>query len=312
MPQANQKFYGLSQYKGPFNYELAGKNFHVVMDDGREYSLVFLDGENLQWAQKGEPYVWDSYEAMKGDDTTYFVHIRPAFGEGKLNYNFILDTVQSLVTLVVIEEGKVPEWPQLETVTPYFGAIKLPGRALPTIRHHLSDRMAGHGIYWHYNPGMSLQHLYHGANNVRANSGPGRNILDDLKDKIAAATDEKEIAQLQEELKTWEIATVNYPMFDEPAFHVWINDHLNLFAFVEENRMHFFPNHEGGGGILLLQDIERLVDVGLCYNQNDYYMLTAYGREETRHDPMQDMESPYDWSILKSVPSLNWPVEHDE
>jgi len=307
-----KQFYGLSQYKGPFNYELSGKHFRLVMDDGREFSLNFTDGENLQWAGKGEAYRWDTYEAMKGDDTTYFVYVRPAVGEGKLVWVFILDTLQSLVTMVVIEEGKVPEWPQLETITPYFGAIKVPGRALPGIRHHLSDRMAGHGIYWYYNPGKSLQHLYHGASNVRADSGPGRNILDDIRDKIAETSDAQEKEQLQAELKVWEASTATYPIFDEPAFHIWINDHLNLFGFLEENKMLYYPDHVGGGGILLLQDIERLVDIGLCYNRNDYYMLTAYGREETRHDPLMDVETPYDWSVLRGMPSLKWPVEHDE
>jgi len=312
MPLANDKFHGLSQYKGPFNYELSGKSFHLIMDDGREISLVFLDGENLQWAEKGGPYVWETYEAMKGDDTTFLVHVQPVSGEGKINLNLVLDTAQSLVTLVVMEEGRVPEWPQLETVTPYFGAIKVPGRALPAIRHHLSDRMAGHGIYWFYNPGMSLQHLYRTPNNIRCDSGPGVDPVAELKKELESTTDPAAVKALKDRIWHFEERAAAYPMFDEPAFHIWINDHLNLFCFVEEHKMYRHPRHEGGGGILLLQDIERLVDVGLSFCQGDYYMVTAYGVEEPRHDPMMDAESPYDWSILKSVPSLNWPVEHDE
>ena len=77
MGRPNRKFFSLSQYRAPFNYELANQHFHLVMDNGKEYSLKFLDGENLEWAEKGEAYKWDAYECMKGDDTTYYVHAQP-------------------------------------------------------------------------------------------------------------------------------------------------------------------------------------------------------------------------------------------
>ena len=41
MGKVNRKFYGLSQYKGPFCYELAGKRFRLVMDNGADYALSF-------------------------------------------------------------------------------------------------------------------------------------------------------------------------------------------------------------------------------------------------------------------------------
>ena len=43
MGKVNRKFFGLSQYKGPFCYELAGKQFRLVMDDGKSFALSFLD-----------------------------------------------------------------------------------------------------------------------------------------------------------------------------------------------------------------------------------------------------------------------------
>jgi len=309
---ANPKFHGLSQYRGAFNYELSGRSFHLFMDDGDEYLLHFLDGENLQWGKKGEAPVWDSYEALKGDENTYFVHIMPTSGGGKVNYSFILDTVQSLVTLITMEEGLIPDWPQLETVKPFFGAIKVPGRPLPLKRHHLSDRMAGQGIYWAYNSGMPLQHLYRTPLNVRADSGPGVDPVALLKAELAETSDPEQRAALEARILHFEERLATYPIFDEPAFHIWINDTLNLFCFVEENKMYRHPRHEGGGGLLLLQNIERLVDVGLSYSMGDYYMVTAYGQEEPRHDPLMDAETPYDWSVLKSIKWADLPVEHDE
>ena len=161
MGKANPKFKSLSQYKAPFNYELSGKHFHIFLDNGSEYSLHFLDGENLQYAKTGEAYIWDSYECLKGDDTTYFVHVKPHQFEGKVNHSWIIDLAQNLVTLIITEEGMIPASERLIRVTPVFGAIKAQGRQLTEKRHSFSDRMVGRHIYWYYNPGFSIQHIYH-------------------------------------------------------------------------------------------------------------------------------------------------------
>ena len=67
----------------------------------------------------------------------------------------------------------------------------------------------------------------------------------------------------------------------------------------------------GGGGILLLQEIDRVTDVGLSFCAGEYYMCTAYGEENEIPDPLDTAESPYDWSVLESMPSIRWPVEED-
>ena len=65
------------------------------------------------------------------------------------------------------------------------------------------------------------------------------------------------------------------------------------------------------GGILLLQEIDRVTDVGLSFCAGEYYMCTAYGEENEIPDPLDTAESPYDWSVLESMPSIRWPVEED-
>ena len=50
MGKVNRKFYGLSQYKGPFCYEPAGKQFRLVMDGGKVFSLDFSDEKSLRWS----------------------------------------------------------------------------------------------------------------------------------------------------------------------------------------------------------------------------------------------------------------------
>lgn len=308
MAKTNPRFFGLSQYRAPFNYELSGRHFHFVLDDGREYSMYFLDGENLQWAAKGQPYQWESYECLKGDETTFFVHFAPA-AQQMIHYSFIIDTAQRLVTMVTMEEG-TSEYPRLIRVTPYFGAIRVPGRELPANRHSFSDRMAGRHIFWHYNPGFTLQHIYHTPDCIRADSGvdaDGKQITPAmLYEKELNSPDPELRREAQEKIDIYARRAEYYPFYEEPSFHIRINERLNLLCFVEEIMISADPEHQnGGGGILLLQDIERVVDYGLCFNRNEYYMVTAYGEENEDKDPLDTKPSPYDWSHLTSMPSVS-------
>ena len=313
MGKINRKFIGLSQYRAPLCHELAGKHFHIVMDEGKEYSLYFLDGENLQIAEKGQTYIWESYECLKADDTTYFVHIMPTAGKGLINHTWVLDTAQRLVTFVLMEEAFDPKYPRLIRVIPYFGAIKVPGEPLPTIRHHLSARMAGRHIKWHYTPGMNLQHIYYSPIAVRASSGPEQTYEEAMRSRLEKqfASDDPEVVRQAEETfarmmkrQEW------YPFYEEPCFHIWISEGMNLFCFIEENMIRRSPSKsDGGGGILLLQDTERVVDYGLSFCAGEYYLCTAYGDENEDGDPLDNAESPYDWSKLRAMPSIHWEIE---
>lgn len=295
------KYKALEQYRAPFNFELAGKSFHLVMDDGSELSLVFLDGENFQWAEKGKPYVWDTYECLKADENTYFFHTAPAKDGGKVNYCLILDLLQGLVTQVKTVQDDIPEYPRLIKVFPLFGAIKLPGRPLPEKRHFFTDAMAGRRITWHYNPGFAIQHIYYKPTFYRL----PQYDTEGSKRAYAAATDPEEKARLKVYVDRFERCAKTYPFCEEPCFHITINEHLNLFAFCEENENVYDPLHlVGGGGLILLQDIDRLTDVGLGYSLNEYYMVTAFGVEGFKTDPVESFEAPYDEEHLQTIPAI--------
>lgn len=295
------KYKPLEQYRAPFNYELAGKNFHLVMDDGSELSLIFMDGENLQWAEKGKPYVWESYECLKADDTTYFVHVSPAKDAGKVQYCLIIDLLQDLVTQVKTIEHDIPEYPRLMRVLTLFGAIKVPGHPLPEKRHFFNNTMAGRRITWHYNPGFSMQHIYFKPTFYRL---PQYNV-EGINRAYEMTTDPEEKARRKVYVDRFERCMKTYPFCEEPCFHITINDHLNLFAFCEENENVYDPLHlVGGGGIILLQDIDRLTDVGLSYTAGEYYMITAYGVESFVPDEVESLEAPYDNTKLQTMPDI--------
>ena len=317
MGKINRKFFGLSQYKGPFCYELAGKHFRLIMDDGRIFSLDFLDGKTLQWAEEGKPYQCNSYQCMKGDDTTYLVHVRLTGDNFRFTHNWVLDTAQRLVTLDLMEQQYEEGFERLMRNIPFFGAIDVPGLPLPEIRHHLSARMAGEHIIWHYNPGMSLQHIYHAPNVIRASSGDGKTPVETMQSRLSdllSSPDPEVRADAEKVIENFRIRETYYPFYEEPCFHVWIKENLNLFCFAEEIMCRRSPDHQsGGGGILLLQDIERLVDVGLCFNVNEYYMVTAYGESNEIPDPLDTEPTPFaeEWKILTSMPSIHWEIPEE-
>ena len=317
MGKVNRKFPGLSQYKGPFCYELAGKKFRLVMDGGKIYTLDFADEKTLRWSEDDRPPRTDGYECLKGDDTTYLVNVPLPEDDGRVSYSWVLDTAQRLVTLDIMERRYDPEFDRLVRNTPYFGAIDAPGLPLPTIRHHLSARMAGQHIFWHYNPGHVLQHIYYSPRAIRANTGDGLTPEETERNRMKymlESPDPKDREEAEKSIEAYRLRDAYYPMFEEPCFHVWIKENLNLFCFVEEIMCRRSPDHDqGGGGLLLLQDIERLLEVGVGFSANGGQMVSAYGDSNEESDPFDTLPTPYpeEWKLLTSVPSIHWEIPED-
>ena len=41
----------ITQFRPPLSYELAGKSFNFLMDDGFDYSLTVIDGNTVEWPE---------------------------------------------------------------------------------------------------------------------------------------------------------------------------------------------------------------------------------------------------------------------
>ena len=292
----------LLQFRAPNNYELAGKKIHIIMDDKNEYAVDFFDGENLQWAENGGPFIWRKYECIKGDTDLYFVHITVSEEKGKeIHQGLVVDLAQDLITLVTFEEGKIKEADRLVKVTPVFGAIKYPGKALPEKRHHFTDRMTGRRISWHYSSNFYKTHIYYKPTLYRLPIVDS----DSFRRRYEAETDPAEKERLKGYVDRFDRTEKTYPFAEEPCFHVTINDTFNLFCFVEENETLADPLKAiGGGGLLLLQDIDHLVQNGLGFGLGGYHLCTAYGVEVFEPDEVESMDVPYDETKLKTIPCI--------
>ena len=296
------KFDPLLQFRSPYNFELSGRDYHLVMDDGNEYSVRFLDGENLQWSENKGPYEWRRYECLKADADLYFVHIIVSTEAGKeVHHSLILDLAQDLVTLVITEEGLLAEADRLVRVTPVFGAIKYPGKPLTEKRHFFTDRMVGRRIFWQYSSGFGKLHIYFKPTLYRLPFVD----TESFRRRYEAEKDPAEKERLKGFVDRFDRTKDTYPFCEEPCFHITINDHFNLFCFCEENETLADPEKAiGGGGIILLQDLDRLIQNGLGYSLGSYNMTTAYGREVFVPDEVESLDVPYDETKLKTIPCI--------
>ena len=237
------KFDPLLQFRAPYNYELAGKHYQFVMDDGNEYYVNFLDEENLQWVENKNPYVRKRYECLKGEKDLYFVHIIISEEKGKeVHYSLILDLAQDLVTLVITEEGKLEEAERLIKVTPVFGAIQHLNKALPEKRHAFTDRMAGRRIIWQYSSGFNKMHIYYKPTLYRL----PKVDTESFRRRMEAEEDPAEKERLKGFVDRFDRTAKTYPFAEEPCFHITINDHFNLFCFCEENETLAAPESDAG------------------------------------------------------------------
>ncbi len=80
---------------------------------------------------------------------------------------------------------------------------------------------------------------------------------------------------------------------------------MNLFCFCEENETLTDPEKAiGGGGLILLQDLDRMVQFGLGYSKGSYTMATAFGVESFIPDEVEALDAPYDETKLKTIPCI--------
>jgi hypothetical protein len=83
--------YSIDQYCPPTNYELAGKEFKFIMDDGFDYRLRVIDEKKLEWNIAGEEPSPAEYLCQKGDETTYLFSFVLEDVAPRVSHTFVID-----------------------------------------------------------------------------------------------------------------------------------------------------------------------------------------------------------------------------
>ncbi len=273
-----------AKYVSKFNHELAGKTFHLVMDNGREYVASFISGEIVLWAEQGDPFRWEKYQCLKSDDTTYLV-VMELYGQPlRTCRTLVLDLEQSLVTMHVARQGGIPHRPRMVEVEIIFGALRQPGQPLPIKRHGYSADLVGKKINWTYSSGFVNTHIYisemyYRAWAVQRPPLPANETPDEAAKRKAG----------EEREKMW--------LYEEPFRCVKIKDGCYLCSGIEEN-MNKLDNQIGGNNLLFLSNMKDGFDVGrtFCLNgqqQPESGMFRSFGEFAEVELEVEHLPSPY-------------------
>lgn len=254
------------QYRPPLCFELAGKKFELVMDDGYDFFLDFKNERTIEWTRAGEEACTAGYECLKGDDTTFLVSYELENVVPRVNHTFVIDMENMLVTRIIARVGQNPRYPYLINTEFEFGAIRRKGRELTFKRHGYTSDMIGTAVQWTYSSTLTTVHVYYCANFYRLIS-PQDNPGDD-----------------------WAFTEYlgGLPSSDEPASYIKIKDGMYLFSLTEQNaekltqgRFMFRSNT-----LCFLQNYKRLYQVGRGFGTsttpdgdlNTNITIGAYGK----------------------------------
>ncbi|MDR1531617.1 MAG: NAD(P)H-binding protein [Clostridiales bacterium] len=240
-PQA-PVFEGMSQYREPLNFELAGKQFDLVFDGGQEYLACFITGGALFWAPFGAGGQALRYDCAKGGEGVYFVNFELAGVTPRTNLTLVMDIDARLVTMVKTITGFDEKYPYMVDSEYFFGYINIPGFAVPEKRHGFTKDLVGRRIHWHYSPTLEIIHVYYCEDFCRVTFPEGKGWGGIPADEF------------------WDM--MEREPYDEKAAYMKIRDGLYLVSVMEQNM-----SRKGftGNSLLFLIDAERVHDVGRSF-----------------------------------------------
>lgn len=255
-------FEGLSQYRGPMVYELAGQSFHLVMDHGEDLAIQFMSGNLLSWSPWGEAMKWEKYDCLKADDETYLVNFEVSDASPRTGMTLVLDLEQRLVTIVRAYQGTSRKYPNLVTNDIDFGYLDVPGMPVPKKRHGYTDDLIGKRIFWNYGA-FGLTHVYFDSHYIRVGEAPGR--------------------------------AGSLMTYDERCNYIKVKKDIYLLSFLEDSLTYAGKT---GNNMLILANISRLHDVGRSFGLGhtgapENYMFAAIGSWNHDKDGVEERPSLY-------------------
>lgn len=242
----------LSVFRPPLCYELTGRKFTLVFDDGYDRILVIKDRKTLSFGTEGEEKEY-SYECLKGGDRCYYVNFEDPTILPRVAYTLVLDLVQDLVTMALghlFVNPKIPGMPSLDYI---FGGIMREDGSVPTIRHGFTTDLVGKSIDWNYGY-FDIAHVYATEHYYRVAFTP-RGLARAYKGR-------PELRQSSGEERKPSARDV-YEDFCSP---IKIRDNIYLAGVLETVKA---KRSGHGNSMLILINLDEMHDVGRSYGSNN-------------------------------------------
>lgn len=270
------KHEGMSIFRPPLCFELTGKSFELIMDDGYDRNLVIEDRKNLLFGEKGQEKRYP-YECLKMDDQCFFINFEELpFPEPRCGITVILDTREDLVTVCFATLGLNPKLPRMPSTEFVFGAVKRADGTVPTIRHGYTNEMAETSIDWNYGT-FNIAHVYQSERLYRVAFTPRalERVRRNSPDMMAGA-DTRPPAQ---------------GIYEDYADYIKIRDGLYAVNLMETNLCRRVGH---GNSLFFLMNLKELHDVGRSFGTSvdgldENYTFGAFG---AWYDAEKDMKRP--------------------
>ena len=239
----------LSVFRPPLVFELTGRAFTLVFDDGYDRLLTFRDRQTLSFGVAGEEKDY-AYECLKIADRCYFVNFEdPALRPG-LGITLVLDLEQDLVTMALAHLYTNPKIPGMPTMDFEFGGIQREDGTVPKMRHGYTTDLVGKSVSWNYGY-FDIAHVYATEHYYRVSFTPrglarayrGR---PELRKPAARKPSEQDV-------------------YEDYFTPIKIREHIYLVGLLETVKARQQGN---GNSILALIDLEEMHDVGRSFGSN--------------------------------------------
>lgn len=264
----------IDQYTPPKNFELVGQTLTFAMDDGFQTILNFTSRTAIEWSIAGSAAKSeDKYDCLKADDTTYLVSYDLGGVIPRVNHTYVIDMENMLVTRVIAEMGKNPQYKYLVTTEFEFGAIVQEGKETPIYpRHGHTSDLDGNIMQWTYGSELSTVHVYYCSNFYR----------------ITYPTDKLKKMEEQSFNNAMTDILKSLPSSDEPAVYIKIKEGMYLTSITESNSEKLIGDKMGyrSDTLCFLQNYKRFYVVGRGFGTSTfdgverpiYVALGAYGK----------------------------------
>ncbi len=247
----NQQVGALSVYRPPLVYELTGKKFTLVFDDGYDRILCFKDRKTLSFGTAGEEKDY-AYDCLKIADRCYFVNFEDPTLHPRVGISLVLDLVQDLVTMARAYIDINPKLPGIPSIDFVFGGIMRADGTVSYVRHGFTTDLVETSISWNYGyfdiahvyatehyyrisfSPRGLARAYRGRPDLRSNGGNRKPSPNDVYEDYFSA--------------------------------IRIRDRIYLVSLLETVKARQMGH---GNSILVLMDLDEMHDVGRSFGSNN-------------------------------------------
>ena len=244
----------LSIFRPPLCFELTGRQFTLVFDDGYDRKLVFKDRKTISFGVEGEEKDF-SYDCLKIADRCYFVNFEDPTIIPRTGITLVLDLVQDLVTMnqtFVFNNPKIPGMPSDKYT---FGAIMREDGTVSEKRHGFTTDLVAKSISWNYGY-FDIAHVYATEHYYRV-SFSARGLA-----RAYRGRPELRAGGSGGGRRSGGYTSGVYEDYFTP---IRIRDHIYLVGLLETVKAKSIGN---GNSILVLMDLDEMHDAGRSFGSN--------------------------------------------